>query len=73
MSQQRQSRDYVSMGCGAQCVTMAGMSKMLELCVDNLDMLEVGTTFGLLGFTYCSTFLIIYTSLSVSESRPVYH
>ena len=32
---------YVSMGCGAQCVMIGGMTEMHRWCVDNWDMLEV--------------------------------
>ena len=41
---QLQLRDwwrYVSMECGVQCVVTDGISDMLELCVDNLDTVDV--------------------------------
>ena len=39
---------YVSMGCGAQRAVELGISVMLQLCVNNLDMINVGFIFLLL-------------------------
>ena len=32
---------YVSMGCGAQCVMMDGMTEMHKWCVSNWDIMDV--------------------------------